>query len=132
MGDGFVLEQGTHHELLRDENGPYSRLVAAQKLRANVEFAGSDSATDVNDEDMEKKTRDAIPLGRKNSSHSLSSEIVGHNNKLLDGTVHEDGRGLPYLFRRMGNLNRASWTRYAIGAVAACSAWFICRLHRTL
>ncbi|KAG8804747.1 GTPase-activating protein, partial [Serendipita sp. 398] len=33
MGDGMVLEQGTHAELLRDPEGPYAKLVAAQKLR---------------------------------------------------------------------------------------------------
>ncbi|CCA75810.1 probable Leptomycin B resistance protein pmd1 [Serendipita indica DSM 11827] len=33
MGDGQVLEQGTHAELLRDTEGPYAKLVAAQKLR---------------------------------------------------------------------------------------------------
>jgi ATP-binding cassette subfamily B (MDR/TAP) protein 1 len=131
MGDGLVLEQGTHNELLCDENSPYSRLVAAQKLRANVEFTGPDSATSVN-EDMEKKVLDEIPLGRKNSSYSLSSKIVERNNKPLNGTVLGDDRGLPYLFLRMGKLNRASWTRYAIGVVAACSACFICRLHRIL
>ncbi|KIM74275.1 hypothetical protein PILCRDRAFT_828358 [Piloderma croceum F 1598] len=125
MGDGLVLEQGTHNELLRDENSPYSRLVAAQKLRANVEFTGSDSATSVIDEDMEKKALDEIPLGRKNSSYSLSSEIVERHNKLPNGAVHEDGRGLPYLFLRMGKLNRASWTSYAIGVVAACMSGMV-------
>jgi ATP-binding cassette subfamily B (MDR/TAP) protein 1 len=81
---------------------------------------------------MEKKVLDEIPLGRKNSSYSLSSKIVERNNKPLNGTVLGDDRGLPYLFLRMGKLNRASWTRYAIGVVAACSACFICRLHRIL
>ena len=33
MGDGQVLEQGTHAELLRDTQGPYAKLVAAQKLK---------------------------------------------------------------------------------------------------
>ncbi|PVF95031.1 putative Leptomycin B resistance protein pmd1 [Serendipita vermifera] len=32
MGDGMVLEQGTHNELLQKE-GPYARLVQAQKLK---------------------------------------------------------------------------------------------------
>ncbi|KAG8776067.1 GTPase-activating protein, partial [Serendipita sp. 398] len=35
MGDGMVLEQGTHAQLLQDPNGPYAKLVAAQRLREN-------------------------------------------------------------------------------------------------
>src|ERR1700760_3028189 len=37
MGDGMVLERGTHDELLADETGPYAKLVAAQKLRESQE-----------------------------------------------------------------------------------------------
>jgi ATP-binding cassette subfamily B (MDR/TAP) protein 1 len=33
MGDGMVLERGTHAELLRHEDGSYARLVQAQKLK---------------------------------------------------------------------------------------------------
>ena len=36
MGSSRVLKRGTHNELLRDENGPYMRLVQAQKLRAGI------------------------------------------------------------------------------------------------
>ncbi|OCF58535.1 ATP-binding cassette, subfamily B (MDR/TAP), member 1 [Kwoniella mangroviensis CBS 10435] len=32
MGGGEILEQGTHNELLANENGPYAQLVANQKL----------------------------------------------------------------------------------------------------
>jgi ATP-binding cassette, subfamily B (MDR/TAP), member 1 len=33
MGDGLVLEQGTHNDLLKNAEGPYARLVQAQKLK---------------------------------------------------------------------------------------------------
>lgn len=33
MGDGLVLEQGTHSQLLENAEGPYARLVQAQKLK---------------------------------------------------------------------------------------------------
>ena len=45
MGDGRVLEQGTHWELIAKE-GHYARLVQAQKLRGleeDEEFVGGDS-----------------------------------------------------------------------------------------
>ena len=35
MGDGGLIESGTHDELLRDPEGAYAKLVDAQKLREN-------------------------------------------------------------------------------------------------
>jgi len=126
MGDGVVLEQGTHSELLRDENGAYSRLVATQKLREKraVEPRDSDSDTagDEN-EDIEKKARDEVPLGRQNSGHSLASEIIEQKKKLQSGEMQEDNHSLPYLFMRIGKLNRAGWKNYGIGVIAASSAY---------
>ena len=43
MGDGLVLESGTHNELLMNEEGPYARLVNAQKLREAREKAAKDN-----------------------------------------------------------------------------------------
>ena len=123
MGDGLVLEQGTHSELLRDEKGPYSRLVAAQKLRERreVELKDSDSDTTTSGEaeDMEKKARNEVPLGRKNSGHSLASEIIEQRGKAQGVEKEEDDYSLPYLFMRMGKLNRAGWTNYGYGIIAA-------------
>jgi ATP-binding cassette subfamily B (MDR/TAP) protein 1 len=131
MGDGLVLEQGTHSELLRDGNGPYSHLVAAQKLREKreVESKDSDSATVAGHEaeDMEKRARDEVPLGRKNSAHSLASEII-EQRKIEQGGEKEGGDySLPYLFMRMAKINRDGWRNYKLGVVAAiCTYSFIC------
>jgi ATP-binding cassette, subfamily B (MDR/TAP), member 1 len=131
MGDGLVLEQGTHSELLRDENGPYSRLVAAQKLREKreVEYKDSDSVvTDDGDTvDMEKIAQNEMPLGAKNSAHSLASDIIAQK-KLSQGDEKKDvDYGLMYLFMRMGKLNQASWRNYGLGVVAAsCIYPFVC------
>jgi ATP-binding cassette subfamily B (MDR/TAP) protein 1 len=123
MGDGLVLEQGTHNELLRNENGLYSRLVTAQKLREKheVELIGSDNdMTSGKGEKMEKKARNDVPLGHNNSGRSLASAAIEQDENLHSDEVHEDGRGLPYLFMRMGKLNRAGWKNYSIGVIAAC------------
>jgi ATP-binding cassette subfamily B (MDR/TAP) protein 1 len=121
MGDGIVLEQGTHSELLRDQNGPYSRLIAAQQLREKREVnSESDAAASDEAEDMEKKARDEVPLGRKNTGHSLASDIIEQRVKAQGGEKREDDYSLPYLFMRMGKLNRAGWRNYGIGVVAAC------------
>jgi ATP-binding cassette, subfamily B (MDR/TAP), member 1 len=124
MGDGLILEQGTHSELLRDEKGPYSRLVAAQKLREKREVELKDSESDAASsggeaEDMEKKARNEVPLGRKNSGHSLASEIIEQRKKAQDAEKEEHDYSVPYLFMRMGKLNRAGWTNYGYGIIAA-------------
>jgi ATP-binding cassette subfamily B (MDR/TAP) protein 1 len=125
MGDGAVLEQGTHSELLRHANGPYSSLVTAQKLRdqSKVEIRDSESDTiSTHGEDITKKAKDDIYLGRRASAPSLASDIIQQKIKLTDG--QKDNYSLPYLFLRMGKINRAAWKNYVIGFVAACSTYF--------
>ena len=87
MGDGLVLESGTHDEpVLRNENGAYVRLVSAQKLRETCEKAtqlkgddGRETAAshETLEESVEKQTEEEIPLGRSQSgTRSLTSEIL--------------------------------------------------------
>jgi hypothetical protein len=124
MGDGCVIEQGTHNNLLRDENETYSRLVQAQKLREQREVTNdSESDTAASERDMEKAAREE-PLGRKNTGRSLASEIIEQKRK-----AHGDGKeggdlGLPYLFMRMGKLNREGWWSYFFGLIFAIGTNF--------
>jgi ATP-binding cassette subfamily B (MDR/TAP) protein 1 len=129
MGDGLVLEQGTHSELLADENGPYACLVQAQKLRERQDTATKDldtssTASGGENEDIEKAVREEVPLGRKNTGHSLASDILEKRQK--EGGDIENGGGdpdhsLPYLFKRMGLINREGWINYAVGTMFAIS-----------
>ena len=134
MGDGLVLEQGTHNELLRDEDGAYARLVAAQKLREKREedSADTESTSNVSDEAeaMAKKAREEIPLGRKNTGRSLASEIVEKKKAERQEKKDED-HGLPYIFKRFALINRDGWNNYMIGAVAACCKCFILYLFES-
>ncbi|KAJ7612414.1 P-loop containing nucleoside triphosphate hydrolase protein [Mycena rosella] len=121
MGDGLVLEQGTHNELLNDESGAYSRLVQAQKLRETQERTSeSDEEDSIKEaEDMEKAVREEIPLGRKNTGqHSLASELI--EKRLQEHkTGAEDDYGIIYLFRRIGRLNPAGFNKYFFGGICA-------------
>ncbi|KAJ7016642.1 P-loop containing nucleoside triphosphate hydrolase protein [Mycena alexandri] len=119
MGDGLVLEQGTHEELLNDENGAYARLVQAQKLReAQQRTDGESEDTAQEAEEMEKAVREEIPLGRKNTGqHSLASDLI--EKRLQE---HKEGGkeyGLFYLFKRIGQLHRAGWKNYVLGGICA-------------
>ncbi len=122
MGNGLVLESGTHEELLRDENGAYARLVQAQKLRDAREkrTLDSDSDTAASGEDQEaaqKEAADEVPLQRQKSGRSLASELI--EQRLKDAPEKKDDYSLYYLFKRLGYLNRDAWKHYLFGTIAA-------------
>jgi len=94
MGDGLVLESGTHDDLL-EAGGAYARLVQAQKLRDVAK--GSDGAVSDDSPDakeMEKVAREEIPLGRKNTLQSLASEILGRKRKAAESSEVMDDLSL--------------------------------------
>ena len=133
MGGGVVLESGTHHELLQDINGPYARLVAAQRLRDAREKRGSDddgddTAGSGEGDDMEKDADDEVALGRttsRKSGRSLASEALEQKLKAREGG--EKDYSLPYLFYRMGKINRIGRNKYVLGGIAACrTSLFFC------
>ncbi|GJE98503.1 multidrug resistance-associated ABC transporter [Phanerochaete sordida] len=128
MGDGLVLESGTHDELLKDEHGAYARLVNAQKLREAREKAaqptaddGSDTAagSEAHEESIEKQAEKEIPLGRSQTGNrSLASEIMEQRN--ADKEVEKANKySFLYLFIRMGKINGDVWHLYLIGGIAA-------------
>lgn len=120
MGDGLVLEHGTHDELL-SRGGPYSSLVQSQKLREVREISVDDESSNPEEpEDMEKLAREEIPLGRKNTGQSLASEILEQRRK-DQGEKEDSDHSLSYLFMRMGKINRSEWKHYLFGGIAASS-----------
>jgi ATP-binding cassette, subfamily B (MDR/TAP), member 1 len=129
MGDGLVLESGTHNELLAKE-GAYARLVQSQKLRETQDaqaVAGDDSdseAGEPEEKDMEKLAREEVPLGRSNTQRSLASEILEKRRMEHEGKEKEGDHSLFYLFKRLGLLVRDQWRNYLIGSIFASSESF--------
>lgn len=117
MDDGLVLEHGTHSQLLRNPDGPYSRLVTAQKLRdrrdSDVETIEQAGASPDGAENRQEKFED--DLVHKTTGHTLASNM----EQRKDVSEKEPGHNLFYVFMRMGKLNRASWLNYGFGAIAA-------------
>jgi ATP-binding cassette subfamily B (MDR/TAP) protein 1 len=124
MGDGLVLENGTHDDLL-EADGAYTRLVQAQKLRevakGSLDALSEDSS---DDGEMEKVAHEEIPLDRKNTLQSLGSEILQRKRKDAESSESRDDFSLIYLFKRIAPLIRDQWSNYFFGAIAACSKYF--------
>ncbi|KAG2045340.1 P-loop containing nucleoside triphosphate hydrolase protein [Suillus americanus] len=114
MGDGLVLERGTHAELLADENGAYSRLVAAQSLREGDEDDDLDGVISSEETDLEK-SRSGELLERKSTIHSIGSDVVSHLKEKVGDQAPEGDYGLFYLMRRIAILHRKGLRRYFIG-----------------
>ena len=134
MGEGLVIESGTHNDLIH-ANGAYARLVQSQKLREGREgheSIGQSDAGNASEESghsIEKETcRDEIPLGRKNTDHSLGSEILEQKQGKGENEKEKD-YDLPYLFRRMFLIVRDRWRHYFFGAVFACRRCFFILLY---
>lgn len=124
MGAGLVLESGTHNELLAS-GGAYANLVQAQKLRDHQERDDSDGDEKIDTEEKEDyaaTARDEVPLGRRNTGHSLASEIVEQKRLALEGKEERD-LSLPTLFKRMGLLAPDHWRTYLIGGFFACGMY---------
>ncbi|KAJ7212049.1 multidrug resistance protein 1 [Mycena pura] len=122
MGDGLVLEQGTHDALVGNETGAYAKLVQAQRLREAQKRTDGEEAEDAAQEaaDMAKALREEVPLGRKNTGqHSLASELIEKRLEVQKEQDKEHDYSLPYLFMRVGRLYREGWRKYFIGAICA-------------
>lgn len=142
MGEGELIESGTHEHLLRNPDGAYAQLVNAQKLRdeeikakmGNSSIAkeggimddsaasGTFSAADSDFQSPQTNGKGVIeePLSRVTTGEegrSVASEVLSRRARLRGATEPEYG-GV-YLFKRMAMINKDITTTYVIGAMAA-------------
>ncbi|KAG8874984.1 GTPase-activating protein [Tulasnella sp. 331] len=134
VGAGQIIEHGTHNELLNNENGAYSQLVSAQKLKGRdqkaVDAEEAEAAADggktagqlmTEDEVQEalQQEQPQLERARTGSGRSLASEAL-EKKKRSDGggQFGEKEYSMTYLFRRMGRINKVDRNLY-IGGIAA-------------
>jgi len=127
MGEGIVLEQGTHQELLANE-GPYTWLVQAQKLRESAETQATETLDDNHDDniaavsrsDKEKVDAKETPLEHQDTRSSLTSDLAHKQTaERRSNEVDKGGYSLFYLFRRIGCLACPWYPMYAIGVLCS-------------
>ena len=124
MGDGLVLESGTHHDLIQAD-GAYARLVQSQKLREergreSIDVLDSDNLIEESGHSIEKEIPEEIPLDRKNTKHSLASEVQEQKQGAMGENEKEKDHDLPYLVKRTVPIMRDQWKSYFLGTVFAC------------
>lgn len=143
VGAGQVIEHGTHNELLANEDGPYTQLVSAQKLKGrnpdtpDPELAVADTAGQpLTQAEVEEAMQAEQPLerSRTGSGRSLASEILDKKKQEV-GQFGDKDYNLPYLFKRMGEINRDDLYLYIGGVIAAIGEYsllsFPCRFTVT-
>ncbi|KAJ2926584.1 hypothetical protein H1R20_g10519, partial [Candolleomyces eurysporus] len=125
MGDGLVLESGTHSELLAND-GAYARLVHSQRLRESQDALHIEDLDDLDvkgdGQDVEKVAKDEISLGRKHSQHSLASQVLEERQLAASKRDKEPEYSLFYLFKRFGAIIKDQWLRYLFAFAAAAAS----------
>ena len=136
MGEGLVLESGTHSDLIQG-GGVYASLVQSQKLREGRERSENSvvldaDASEESEHSIEKEICEEIPLDRKNTAHSLASEVLKQKKEAMGEKGKEKDFDLIYLFKRMFLIVRDRWKSCFFAIVFACCTCFIFHLYPSL
>lgn len=114
MGEGLVLQSGTHTELLKDQDGPYARLVNTQRIREQENEASTviNTETEVVPKSPEAQFRLTRARTGSKATRSVHDAEAGIHTK-----AHN--RSMLYVFGRMILINKEDWGKYTVGLIAA-------------
>ena len=87
MGGGVVLERGKHDELLSNEDGPYARLVAAQRFREAHDDIHIGDVVPVGQESCEKDVESSADIVK---AAMMEEAPLGHRNTFSDPKLTQD------------------------------------------
>ncbi|KAG8924894.1 GTPase-activating protein, partial [Tulasnella sp. 408] len=126
IGDGTVLEHGTHNELLSKQNGPYAQLVSAQKLKGEEGLDESDAKYKVaggavTKQEIEQIVAEEAPelLEGGGTKRSFASDTRKSGLEKSEQEQEQLTHSLFYLLKRMALLDREDWALYTVGVIAA-------------
>jgi ATP-binding cassette subfamily B (MDR/TAP) protein 1 len=125
MGDGRVLEQGTHPELLSNTDSAYSRLFQAQNLPDRKEDAqvSTTQKLEVSSATASEVIQKSVQQGGKPRRRSVASEVIERKRRRdAKRKTKEKEHGFLYLMARLAKINYKSSYAYANGVIFACSA----------
>ncbi|KAG8914035.1 GTPase-activating protein [Tulasnella sp. 408] len=131
IGNGGVLEQGTHAQLLANSEGAYAQLVSAQKLQgqeSDSEASGNDGKTTgglMTEAEIEATVAEEVPeaLKRTGTRRSIASEVL--ERKQRDNVEAKDDHSLFYLLKRMALIGQDDMGLYILGTLGATAAGLI-------
>ncbi|BGP40022.1 hypothetical protein JCM10450v2_004002 [Rhodotorula kratochvilovae] len=133
LESAMTTEEGTAHtRLLRNPDGAYSKLVAAQRIReevdADLEAEHAPVPGELTREQIEEMARTEKPqfeqLKRAGTGRSLASEMLERRKNDIEAAGGDEPiyYGVATLFKRMYALNRESWRRYFFAFIAAIAS----------
>ncbi|KIM25827.1 hypothetical protein M408DRAFT_204802 [Serendipita vermifera MAFF 305830] len=152
MGDGMVLEKGTHNQLLQNAEGPYAKLVQAQKLKEHhhadedLDTSGHNTpvgprgAADLNDPAAIMKLRQKEKMDKEKAAQDVEKAALDEKPLGRTDTSHslasdilkqaadankEKEYGMLYIMKRMAYINRPTWPLYILGFVAAAAGGMV-------
>jgi ATP-binding cassette subfamily B (MDR/TAP) protein 1 len=154
MGDGMVLEKGTHSQLLRDEDGPYAKLVQAQKLQErqrpedDADASGHNTPighhtpADLTDPSAMMKLKQKEKMGKEKAERDIEkaafdAKPLGRTDtsrslasdilkqRAPDAGGPEREYNIVYILKRMVHINRDSWLLYVLGFVGAAGGGMV-------
>lgn len=136
MGGGEILEQGTHNDLLLNEDGPYAQLVSNQKLAAEAKEIVLEAKEDeiyrpkgpvtpgspVNEKDgygFPGLARATTAGGRSLASAAMEDVTARREEEAAEDDKMPSAFGM---YKRLFYINRDQKTLYIIGTIGAiCS-----------
>jgi ATP-binding cassette subfamily B (MDR/TAP) protein 1 len=123
MGSGEILEQGTHNDLLADENGPYAQLVFNQKLSqtAAINIKGPSESDERLDSPHDEKTPGFPDLNRATTGRSLASAAMDHVRARKEEEEAEEDKipSMWKLYSRLIKINKEDKWLYILGTIGA-------------
>lgn len=127
IGDGRLIESGSHDDLLQDSNSAYARLVNAQALREQQESLETDEDPVPAEQRLEAISKADMAENLETFTVDGKSDIwiplddVPSVSGLVAKTKVPRERTYPvsYIAKRLAKINKDCGHVYAIGAIAA-------------